>query len=326
MPAGRSGDALNATSLFVKSFVSSRYRSIGLFALILAVPGFFLPLNDFGGNAQAWQQTMDLGHFVIFALFARLLLAALRSRLKKYARFTTASLCLFLILSIEAIQPLFERDASLGDVFYGVAGTALILILDLIACYMQGIQQRLLSVLLIIFSCTAVAFESAVEWSAVYWRYSHFPVLADFESDAERPLWKVTGQGWAGPIEGDVIIGQRALKIETATGSWSGVNYQVGDMDWSAYSQLRMQIYNPGLPFKLSLRIDDWRLSPQYKERVNHRLLIQPGINKININLVSLFNAVFSADFDATAIRRMHFFVAQDAPSIDFYLDELVLN
>lgn len=300
----------------------SRFSAVGLLVLALCLPLFFLSF-DWGANAQAWRQSMNLVHFFFFAALSLCALGFLHGRPSGYAHTKVLLLAVVVMLLIEWLQPMLGRSASLNDLWYGLAGSVWIILVD--ALYKK--RRRL--VLLISLVVLAVAmFDTAKAWSAVALRALHFPVLAGFENPLEATSWRPYGNAEAVFIRHEEgIPGTGFLRLSTSTAQWSGVVYQAGDMDWSGYGVLRIQIYNPGPAVQLGVRIDDTRPSPQYGERLNLWLKIAPGANDLRLDLRSLIAKLpQGAQFDIGKIRKILLFVGQQPRPRTIYIDNLVLE
>jgi len=298
-------------------------------AVILLALGFFAPL-DFGADLPVWHQTLDLAHFFIFALVAWWLVVYLRQRGSRSPYLMTFLISTAVMIAIECLQPLVGRSGSLDDVYKGVLGCLLGLAwrrwpyADLTRAGQLGL---LIATLL---GTVFVSADAARQWWAVYWRSSHFPALAEFDDCAAMPLWLPYGefQGKAASAECSVLPNAtgRALKVNTVTGVWSGINYLAGDMDWSGYKRLVLQVYNPGPAIKLGLRIDDSRSRPSYRQRINVVLSVETGEHQIVLNWEQLYREVASGDFDATRIRQLHLFRYPDAAAAQFYIQKVRLT
>ena len=99
----------------------SRFSGVGLIVLTLCLPLFFLSF-DWGANAQAWRQSMNLVHFFFFAALSLCALGFLHGRQSRHAHTKVLLLAILVMLLIEWLQPALGRSASLIDLWYGLAG------------------------------------------------------------------------------------------------------------------------------------------------------------------------------------------------------------
>ncbi len=299
-------------------------------ATLLLIALAFTPF-EYSGIAEATRKTMDAGHFIAFGLFALLLHPLFSSHGNKVATIITFTICALLIVSIEFIQPYVGRTASLTDVINGFLGMAVFLSGRYLWCSTKRPHIKYIHALLGTLIFTAVASPALSEWHAVWWRMKHFPILGDFEENIELQVWrahgKTGGQQTRNSLSKEYVTsGEAALKIETIPGDWSGVRYAAGDKNWSTFRSLNMDIYNPGEPFTLTLRIDDNRTSPDHHERFNARIKIASGWNHEKISLASVADGPETGKLNMQAIHQLILFSGRKEPVRLFYLDHLRLE
>jgi len=205
----------------------------------------------------------NAGHFPLFVTITVLVFQAIPSRWggEVLRWVTTALIGIGLTLLIELIQPLVSRNLSFEDFLTGLLGIGAGL--GGIAVWQRfGTRARLGYALLCAAVCLVLLLPAWREWKAIMWRAERLPLLADFEEDIELRLWEAQGGRANGPSSialsaEQVSSGHRSLRVNAAEGNWAGTRYNAGEQNWSDYDELVFDIYNPGEPFRFSIRIDD---------------------------------------------------------------------
>ena len=306
-----------------------RYLLFVLF-LFLFVSIFLFPFK-FRGNAEAMQRTMDMGHFIAFSCFSWFLYRLFLNWGDLNPLRTTFFCSLLLIFLIELIQPLFFRTASWIDVINGLCG---LLVTSVgIWCWNTRQKPRVLGIYFLV-SLIVFLFVSkpaAQAWYAVWWRHQQFPLLGDFEKRVALRLWQPTDRldedtAKVSFSEKYVSSGIHALKVETLRGAWSGVRYLAGSSKWGQFQSLKMEIYNPDLPFQLNLRIDDDQDTAQYGDRFDAVLPLSEGWNHVELSICEIEAGPKTRRLHMNAIHKMTLFTDLDAAPQVFYLDHVRLD
>lgn len=225
--------------------------------LLLVLPLAPIRAGELGGLV------FNAGHFPLFATITVLVFHAIPPRWggNGLRWITTALVGIGLTLLVELIQPLVSRSLSFADLLTGLLGIGAGL--GGIAIWERfGSRARLGYALLCAGVCVVLLLPAWREWEAMMWRAGQLPLLADFEQDVELRLWEAQG-GRADGLSSIAFSterassGRRSLQVHAAEGDWAGTRYDAGRQDWSGYDELALDIYNPGEPFRISLRVDD---------------------------------------------------------------------
>jgi len=297
---------------------------------LLLLPGFFVSF-DLDGNVALWHALMDLSHLLIFFFFAHSFYPLMHRFSRHYAALTTSTLCVFLMLLIEWLQPLAGRSSSIQDIYFGLLGVSIWLLTSQLWPKLHEYWQRLLVALLILIIVVASGFTVIQMSYAVFWRMQKMPMLGDFEREIDLILWhaygSANGQQASVQRSADVAhLHRYSLKVNTIPSDWSGVQFFAGDMDWSTYQRLSLAIYNPGKEMSLGLRIDDAGKSDEFNSRINSKLILNPGWNEIVLSLPELSSQVKFRAFDLANIRMLYLFTSPRTEPKTFFVDNVRLD
>lgn len=243
--------------------------------------------------------------------------------------FLVGAVAAIVVLGVELIQPYVGRSASAADVIFGllgvVTGSVAAVSID------QNRKFFLPSWLLaVIIACGVTAFRPAwFELQAEDWRQQHFPVLGEFEDAVEMRIWRPeAGDDKSFPIlerrPWNFYEGRHALQVTTQKGSYSGIRYLIRQ-DWSGFRTLSFAVFNPGRPFRLSVRIDDTSRSA-YDDRFNKTLDVATGWTRVEIPLDDVVHGPSRREINLAKLRQLLLFTGQDEPERVFFLDDVRLN
>jgi VanZ family protein len=216
-----------------------------------------------------WQEAVNSGHTVLFALLVFVIHENIRSRFQfsgvvlKYTYVLFAGLMLGIV--IEILQVLVQREISLNDLYRNfigiVAGICLLAALDL----KKSNHYKITTVFLIISSagCLAVGLAPLTQLSWHYiGRTEAFPVIVDFNSN------------WISSF------------IKYDKGNYPGIAVVEVQPDWSGYNTLNFSIHSVSeREIGLVLRIHDMAHNQEFSDRFNTELLIKPGSNAFRFGL-----------------------------------------
>jgi len=227
--------------------------------------------------------------------------------------------------AVEVIQPYTGRSESTIDFRNGAIG----ILLASLALWTP--RRRPIIAVAAIGACVYAAWPAWGELHGILWRHVHFPVLGEFESDAELHLW-VAPETPEGQLANTQIerttefasSGAHSLRV-TGTGTgYPGVRFLAGDQDWRRYTMLGFDLYNPGAPFELGLRIDDAD-STSRGDRYSASLPLTNGWNRIELPLATIAKAPANRSLRLEAVRRVVFFM-DGKEARTFYLDHVRLE
>ena len=299
------------------------HRPQWLAATFICIAGFFIPIR-FSTDQMFYIHLMDAAHLPVFCaltLFAHAFcpweLTPQRRRLFAIGGLTVLS------AAIEIIQPLAGRSHSWVDFINGMAGI-------LIAALTIVRSRWLIPITL---AGIVMAFLPAWKESAgLRWRSSHFPLLADFESDAELRLWVGSGLG---NTRGDAVErvrdhashGEWSLRVTTTTAAtWPGVRLLNGKQDWLGKTVLAFDVWNDGPAFTLSIRIDDDFPHQHHQDRFNAALELIPGWNHLTIPLSEIESRPKNRRLNLAAIQRTILYVNEPKAEHTFFIDHMRLE
>lgn len=243
-------------------------------------------------------------------------------------RLRAASALTIFSIAVEIIQPLTGRSASTTDLINGIAGILLAFILLASADSKRRTAIRL-ALIPLGATCLAIAFLPAWRESAgMRWRAANFPLLADFETDAELRLWPASGDGTgADRSPAHPSHGQFSLQVKTAPSAiWPGVRLNAGGRDWSAYSALAFDIWNDGPEFVVTVRVDDDFPHKEREDRFYRDFPLATGWNHIRIPLSEIESSPRARRLDLRAIRTVAFFIDTPKAAHTFHIDHVRLE
>lgn len=301
-----------------------RHRPHWLFVTLLCIAGFFIPFR-FGTDAVFYIHLMDAAHLPVFCaltLFAHAYWPWDTTPSPRRRLYAAGGMTLLSAL-IELIQPLAGRSHSWTDFINGFTGILIALL------YLA--QSRLLIPLTL--ASILLAFHPAwKEFAAMHWRATHFPLLADFESDTQLPLWVGSGLGHVPNDQPErtrqhASHGEWSLRVTTPNkGTWPGVRLLNGAQDWRGKTALAFDIWNPGPPFTLSIRIDDDFPHKHHQDRFNSLFPLVPGWNHITIPIIEIETRPKNRRLNLAAIQRTIFFVDKPKAEHTFFIDHIRLD
>lgn len=153
------------------------------------------------------------------------------------------------------------------------------------------------------------------------------PFYFDFEHDEEldRIRWECHELYALAPDH--VMHGKSSLRLEMFSGKYPGLNISKFDPDWSNFSVLRAEIYNPqNDSLKLYLRVDDIPGSQPYADRFNSQVMLPPGWTHVVLPLDSLITSGTRRKMNHASIEKMDFFIKQPEEPVTLFFDHLRLE
>ena len=285
-------------------------------------------------NSEFWERLMDVVHIPFFGLLTFFLHATNPAGLvmPRQRRVAAALLAFILAALTEVVQPYTGREESLIDLRNGIFG--IVLAYFTLAALPRIALGRLVALLVATLALTLFALRPVFhEFRGIAWRHSHFPQLADFEDHAELPLWLDHGPNHLGKHESRVTVsaeqsarGAHSLKVVTQTPDFPGVRLRQDGADWRGYAALAFEVFNPGEPFTLGLRIDDQGPVRPQEERYNDALPLARGWNHIRIPLTKIEQLPSGHHFELSHVVRIVFFLDHPPAPHTFYLDDVRLD
>lgn len=104
------------------------------------------------------------------------------------------------------------------------------------------------------------------------------------------------------------------------------MRYAAGRTDWSPYRAFVVEVFNPGEPFALNVRIDDDGDCSTYGRRFNRRLTLERGWNRVELPTAAIERGPRERLLDLRRISWVYLFTGKhDAPRT-FHLDRARLE
>lgn len=281
--------------------------AILLVAVFILLTLSFRPETD----ATLWWALFDAAHLPLFVLVGWVLVWAVPRRGFREIGWVVISVGV-VAAGTEVAQHYVERDASVGDFLWNLAGGALGVALGR-AWLGRGAGDRsapasgaprsplailflgALSVLLFALAATPAVRELRV--------LRHFrdtyPRFGDFETALDIMLWRgLVGSRIQRTTEWSAHGGS-ALSIVPGRGRVTGIGIDGRAFEWTAYDSLSFAVKNASVSFPLSVRIDDDLSRGTPRGGWTGRFEIPPGETPVSIPL----DAVRSGGADGRALR-----------------------
>lgn len=299
--------------------------------VVLAVIALLLALvpYDVGIYQALGRRSLDAGHFFAFGVLALVAYGGLLGGFLRRRMLRVVVLSAGLAVTLEVLQGLGSRSASVGDVALDMAGVAAFLAVYRLWCLPAW---RWAGVAVFGLMCLGVLYWPAVEGYRIWAGRYHLPLLGGFETVRDGLVWRsiVPGERPTAVVVPDhawASQGRYALSVRTQSGAWSGVEYYGYGADWSGYEALGFDLYNPDEAFPIGIRVDDTVIrSPRHKDRYNTTLEIQPGWNNVRLTMAELVAGPVDRRLDLSRIHRLLIFVGPRQPPRHFYLDNVRLE
>jgi len=150
-------------------------------------------------------------------------------------------------------------------------------------------------------------------------------VLFDFESDSELDQFEWKCHTLFSLSDEHVTHGKHSLKLSLFPPGYAGLHSLTERRNWRAFRNFCFDVYNAEREsLMLSVRIDDEKAYPDYKDRYNQGFHIGPGMNQVCIPIDSMATSGTQRKIDAGNIYRFLIFT-MPAKEILLYLDNIRL-
>jgi len=278
-----------------------------------------------------WSAVFDLGHVPLFGVLALMILQASRllwrGRSRSGWRHYGAALVVSVLVSglTELAQYVGPRDADPRDVIRNVIGVVAMLLLARSRdgdrggrwC-MRVIAAGLVMIVSIPVATLTVAYRQ---------RDAAFPRICDFEHGWETTFLHTQdadlAREAAAAEKGDGMAGRLTFRPAT----YPGLSFVEPHPDWRGYDQLVFEVYSDAdTALALAVRIDDGEHDQRYWDRFNRRLTIQPGANRIAIDLAEVEQAPRGRRMDMTNVRNITLFAVEPEEPFTVYVDAVRLE
>jgi hypothetical protein len=291
-------------------------------------------------NSLLWADAFNAGHAPLYGLVALAILGLLRTAgirsgnagIRTYVLAFTITVAAG--IAAECIQLLGLGDAGPGDVARDALGAAAFLLgastFDReLACRWRRFPPaiRLLLGALLLGLAFAPLAETAL---ALLRRDAAFPMICDFGDSweskfvlpQEADLQRVPPPaGWMRDPS------DRVGSLAFHEGTYPGVAIRSLHRDWTGYQTLVFEAYSElQKPVELVLSIHDIGHDTQYGDRFNRDLSIEPGSNRIAIELKDLQSAPRGRQMDLSRMCGLVLFAAHPSEPFVLYLDAIRLE
>lgn len=235
-----------------------------------------------------------------------------------------------LAAAIELIQPLFSRSSSSRDFLLGFLGILAAIIGSLLWQSFETRLYRFVYGAALIVLSLIIFFPAASKLETLLWASRVFPLLANFETPEELDFWRLNQSALKNKssfAESDEFAssGRKSLRVALRGSDWPGIIYR-GAKDWRGFSQLEFEVFNPGPPFKLGVRVDDYEDCSSHDNRFNQMLDIENGRNILQIPLAEIRSGPRKRSLDMGAISQLVFFMPEENDYAQFFLDNIRLT
>lgn len=304
---------------------------LGALLVVVAILLFFPFEFDHGDEGRVLRAAMLAAHFPTFAVIALAMQGLLFRRMRAATAWSgTAVLSLIVIVGVEFIQPRFGRSASVTDALVGLAGAlGAVLWLATRGRYRPPQTRWFLLGGATVFSL--LLFPAFAEIAAIRSRDLRFPVLGDFESAGELHVWESRGglprdKSELSRSTTPVSQGRQSLCVRTQDGKGHGVQFNTGRGNWNYYQRLSFDLFNPGEPFALQLRILDEYSTGKPSSRFEAAVALSPGWNKVSFPISDIALAPKGRRLVLSNVKRLELVTNSEIPGRVFYLDNVRLE
>jgi len=151
--------------------------------------------------------------------------------------------------------------------------------------------------------------------------------LFDFESDDELQHLNWECGKWFERTTDYAKSGRNSLKVTVPAGQYPGIKFIEIEKNWSAYSILKSDVYNPDAePLLFHIRIDDQESKWEYGNRYDRVFVLQRGTNHISIPFAEMKTNVSQRILDTRKIECLMFVIPGNDRKRTFYIDNIRLE
>jgi len=151
--------------------------------------------------------------------------------------------------------------------------------------------------------------------------------LFDFESEEELKQLNWECHKWFELSEENATSGKYALRVTLPPGQYPGIDFEKIKSDWSGFSFLRMDVFNPdNEKVDFHIRIDDDKSSVEYCTRFDIDFNLKPGMNHLSISTDSIRTNIHHRPLNLNRIERMMVFISNNRKQRELYIDNIRLE
>lgn len=180
--------------------------------------------------------------------------------------------------------------------------------------------------------CIALALVGAVAASPLYWswvfqqRAAQLPFLARFEQTWELELWETHHSKFSLVPLPSSYPDRRVARLEFEPEEFPGASFEEIYPDWSGYDQIVVDVFNPGVPVSLSLRVHDVSHDEAFSDRFNLTWDVPYGGSELRIELEDIRTAPDGREMDLTRIEGLVLFAHELPAPVALYFANLRLE
>ena len=296
--------------------------------IALCIPLLFFgsqPLIQFRLLPYLW----DYGHIALFAAIFWLLFSNWNLFAEKsiyWTLLTTILPIIFVSVPIELIQGINGREYSFLDIMRNCLGATIAIAFhpDSFSDNRTFSRSKLkyLGVSVLIIFSYPLLINTADTINA----YRSFPVLSDFESPFELTRWS----GNQLIVEKLDASNNHVMVNTFTTDEYSNLTFESFPNNWAGFSKISFRIFNEGTTIhELNLRIHDQRHRKSnwdYNDRFNQVIILNPGWNKVSIDLNLVRVHPINREIDMSKIEEIIIFSHNLQTNIRLYFDDFKLE
>lgn len=286
-------------------------RTLGLGGILVVGVSLVVPVG--GPITDPWRAgAWNLLHLPGFFLLTRsfLVLFGGTSRCLR-PLFSSAALAILAAFASEWVQRWVGRSGSIEDLILDGFGIALGLAWPIRNHRWCPTRKSIFGVVLL--SGVAFALGPALLQERAETKASEgLPVIGDFQDKQCLRLWKAQGGAvaTADPASGRLVV-------QVRSGSFGGVQFLPGEQDWTPYSEVRLNVSNPGAPLFLGVRIDD-HLSSRDRVWISSAATLEEGVTEIVIPLRPPLPREERRTIDLSKVTRLALFFEKMEKPVEF--------
>lgn len=306
--------------------------------LLLAVGGvFFLLLStSISSEDDLIKEINNFGHIVLFGMLAIGLLLWMKATQRERIASTVMQYLLTFVTAlgiatlIEFLQVFGARSADLGDGLRNALGVTVFL-----GCYAlfddrltrvyrlrRWIKALCLIALLVVPALALAPVAQAVRFE--YTKFSQLPALMDFDEDWEYGLVLRSGANIY-PINAGTHAGWARAQFQS--GVFASLLFKKFWRYWGSYSRLVIELHSEAAqPETLSLLVFDMDYVYEWEDGFRHDAVLQPGANKITIDLSDIQRGPHSRQLQLCCIQAIELFRAREPRRLSIRIKRIALE
>jgi len=288
---------------------SNLYKTIFVvsLAVLLLVP---LPADTL------WlRELFNSGHSVVFIFITLILFEYVNIRLKGFHPVIISLVVLataFVIgVFIEMTQGLLQREASVSDLSRNLFG--IIAGLSLAIYFQQKAWYNRLALVSVMLTGLFLGGYSLIELSWNYYQRSKaFPLLTEFEKPWTKSFVRFNKAAFQGGVVKKNPLEATRYKFRFEPGLYPGVSIIEPVENWSGYRILHFDVFSTNIDnVKMVLRVHDKQHNQDFRDRFNRHFILQPGFNRIVVELAEIRDALYSRKIDMANIAGVEMFLTE---------------